>query len=187
MRKPIFDAIRTALGRGIQPGEVADIDLLLDRLGIGRDGLVPGKAALDLIKSFEGCRLTAYPDPGSGGDPWTVGWGSTGAGIHSGVTWTQAQADERFAVDVARFGRGVADAIGDAPTTQMQFDAMISLAYNIGLGAFVGSTLLRKHKAGDYKGAAAQFGAWVKAGGKTMKGLVRRREAEMRVYMGLGL
>ncbi|KQD16250.1 lysozyme [Acinetobacter baumannii] len=69
------------------------------------------------------------------------------------------------------------------PLTQNQFDALVSLAYNIGSGAFKGSTLLKLLNKGDYKGAADQFLVWNKAGGKVMKGLVRRREAERALFL----
>lgn len=142
-----------------------------------------------LIKELEGCakrrpdgRLDAYPDPGSGGDPWTIGWGSTGPGIQRGTIWTQAQADARFDVDVQKFAAKVSDLIGDAPTTPGQFGAMVSFAYNVGTGNLASSTLLRMHKAGDYAGAAAQFARWNKAAGRVMPGLTRRRAAEAALY-----
>ena len=147
---------------------------------IGPDGIA-------LIKSFEGCAkeradstFEAYPDPGSGGDPWTIGWGSTGPDIKRGTVWTQAQCDERFAEHVAHFADGVARALGAAATTQHQFDAMVSLHYNT--GALLASTLFRMHKAGDFTGAKAQFSRWNKASGKIMAGLVRRRAAEAALY-----
>jgi lysozyme len=141
--------------------------------------------ALTLIKRFEGCKLTAYPDPGSGGDPWTIGWGSTGPGIVKGLVWTQEQADKRLAEHIMGFARGVDTALAGAPVTAMQKGALVSLAYNIGVGALSGSTLLKKHKAADYDAAAQQFLVWNRAGGKVMQGLVNRRTAEMRVYKGL--
>lgn len=140
--------------------------------------------ALKLIKEFEGCKLTAYPDPGSGGDPWTIGWGSTGPDIKRGVVWTQDQADKRLADDVVKFGKGVIGQVGEAGGTACQIGAMVSLAYNIGLGNFAGSSVLRFHKAGDHAAAQASFGKWVKAAGRTMNGLVRRRAAEAAVYAG---
>ncbi|MDV5822287.1 lysozyme [Sphingobium naphthae] len=94
------------------------------------------------------------------------------------------QADQRFAEDIAAFGDSVSALIGSASTTQSQFDAMVSLAYNVGLGKFGGSTLLKMHKAGDHDGAAAQFARWDKANGKVMAGLTRRREAEAKMYRG---
>ncbi len=153
--------------------------------GLGmQTGRYVSSAGQALIKSFEGCKLSAYPDPATGGDPWTIGYGATGQGIHKGVTWTQAQADQRFAEDIAAFGDSVSALIGSASTTQSQFDAMVSLAYNVGLGKFGGSTLLKMHKAGDHDGAAAQFARWDKANGKVMAGLTRRREAEAKMYRG---
>lgn len=148
-----------------------------------------GPEGLALIQQFEGCakrrpdgRLDAYPDPGSGGDPWTIGWGSTGPDIRKGTIWTQAQADERFETDVQRFASKVDALLGDDPTTPGQFSAMVSLAYNIGLGNFGSSTLLRQHRAGDFAGAAAQFARWDKASGKVLPGLVKRRAAEAELY-----
>lgn len=188
-RTAIFDAIKSARGgASFTQAEVARIDALLDSLSVPTDAkaMVPSNASLALIKSFESCKLNAYPDPGTGGDPWTVGWGSTGHDVKKGTAWTQAQADSRFMQDVDKFSDGVSALLGSAPTTQGQFDAMVSLAYNIGLGALKESTLLRLHKEGDYAGAQGQFGKWVKAGGKTMAGLVRRRMAEANLYGNKG-
>lgn len=185
-RKALFDALRPVLpspGFG-KSGSIELVNKLADLYGLpaNDDVLTPSTAAINLIKQFEGCELKAYPDPGSGGDPWTIGFGATGEGIRKGVVWTQQQADERLRADVMRFGKGVAAAIGDAPTTQQQFDAMLSWAYNIGLKAFGDSTLLRLHKAGNYTLAADQFGRWVNASGKRLNGLVKRRAAEAALY-----
>ena len=89
-----------------------------------------------LLHYFESCRLTAYPDPATGGAPWTIGWGDTGPGVVYGLTITQEQADARFATRLAdEFEPGVR-AVLTAPPEQHQFDAMVCLAYNIGLGNF---------------------------------------------------
>lgn len=180
-RADLFNSIRAFLpARGFTNGEVQAIDAIADGFGLPREGdpaLVP---ALALIKRFEGCELEAYPDPGSGGDPWTIGWGATGAGIRKGVSWTQAQADARLAEDVAKFMAGVVKAAPVATANQRA--AMTSLAYNIGLGAFTGSTLLRRHNAGNYAAAKAEFSRWNKASGKVMNGLIKRRAAESEVY-----
>lgn len=186
MREPIFAAIKTARGgAAFVQAEVAPIDALLDSLGVPGDSKrTVGKAGLDLIKSFEGLELKAYPDPATGGDPWTIGYGHTGPEVKPGLVWTQAQANNAIADDVTRFSSGVSDLIGAAPTTAGQFDAMVSLAYNVGLGSLKESTLLRLHKEGDYAGAAAQFIRWNKAAGKVMAGLTRRREAEGKLYRG---
>jgi lysozyme len=145
--------------------------------------------AIKLIQQFEGCAkrrpdgtFEAYPDPGSGGDPWTIGWGSTGPDIKPGTVWTQAQCDARLASHVDDFAAGVAKAVGAAPTSQNQFDALVSFAYNVGLGNLNSSTLLKKHKAGDFAGAAAEFPKWNKASGKVLPGLVKRRAAEAALY-----
>lgn len=144
--------------------------------------LTPSKAGIDAIKSHEGLRLNAYPDPGSkDGTPWTIGYGSTGPDIKRGTVWTQAQADERFARDVTRFGMKVAALA--SPCSQNELDAFTSLAYNIGLSAFVKSTVLKRHLLGDRAGAADAFGMWVKNDGKVMKGLVSRRAAEGKLYL----
>ncbi len=188
-RKDLFDAIRPfAPAKSFSQAHVASIDALADSFGLPRDtgGLTASQGAINLIKRFEGCKLTAYPDPGTGGDPWTIGWGSTGPDIKKGTVWTQEQADSRLKSDVSNFAQGVAALVAGSPTSQWQFDAMVSLAYNIGLGAFGKSTLLKLHKDGNYAAASNEFGKWVNAGGKKMQGLVNRRAVEAKVYKGLG-
>ncbi len=141
--------------------------------------------AAKLMHEFEGCRLKAYPDPGSrDGHPWTIGWGATGPDIGPGTVWTQEQADARFLEDLGRFGAQVARLLGEAPTTAHQWAALVSFAYNVGAGdgGLKTSTLLRKHKAGDYEGAAKEFGRWNKNDGRVMAGLTRRRAAESALY-----
>jgi len=153
-----------------------------------------GPAGIALIKRFEGCArlrtdglVAAYPDPGTGADPWTIGWGATGRdSVHGGrigpqTVWTQAQCDERLAQDLRRYAADVARALGDAPVTQPQFDALVSLHYNT--GAIARATLTRLHIAGDYHGAAQEFARWNRAGGRVLKGLVRRRAAEAELYV----
>lgn len=138
---------------------------------------------LKLIKDFEGLRLTAYPDPGTGGDPWTVGYGHTGPGVHPGMTITEAQAEEYLLQDL----RTAQDAINRlvlVPLSPAQKDALTSFVFNIGGGkAFANSTLLRKLNARDYKGAADQLLRWDKAGGKVLAGLSRRRRAERELFL----
>lgn len=186
--KALFDAIREIKMRGPGPLTQRDVDLInsvinADEVEAPPGVLTPSAAGIALMHEFEGCRLNAYADPGSAdGHPWTIGWGSTGPGIAKGVVWTQKQADDRFAADLAKFAAKVRDVLGTAPTTQSQFDAMVSLAYNIGVGAFSKSTVLKKHRAGDYAGAQAAFSMWVKNDGKVMAGLVRRRADEAALY-----
>lgn len=149
----------------------------------------PSSACIELVQEFEGCArkrtdgsFDAYPDPGSGGDPWTIGWGTTGPDVKRGVTWTQQQCNDRFTQDLDKFAQSVAKVIGSAATTQPQFDALVSFAYNVGIGNLTKSTLLRLHRAGDYAGAANEFAKWNKAAGKVMAGLTRRRAAEAALY-----
>lgn len=140
-------------------------------------------AALGIIKGAEGCRLSAYPDPGTGADPVTIGYGATGAGIHMGLVWTQAQCDARLQQDVGNRGDQVAHVLAGVATTGNQFGAMVSLAYNIGIGNFGSSSVLRFHKAGDHHSAGLAFASWNKGGGRVLPGLVRRRAAEAALYL----
>jgi lysozyme len=139
--------------------------------------------ALESIKRWEGCRLSAYPDPGTGGDPWTIGWGTTGPTIKRGLTWTQAQADAALLEDVKELGRDV-QAYCRRPLEPYERAALVSFAYNVGIGALRNSTLLRLLNEGSTTAAATQFLRWDKAGGKAMRGLQRRREAERQLFLG---
>ena len=191
-RKPIFEAVRRLLGRGFSPREVAVLDAAIDAaLGVASCPPPPelnaGPAGLALIQRWEGCarkrsdgRFEAYPDPGSGGDPWTIGWGTTGSDVVPGLIWTQTECDARFIRDLQRFAREVARALDVAPTTQNQFDALVSFHYNT--GAIARATLTRLHVAGRHSEAAEEFARWVHAGDKRLSGLVRRRAAEAALY-----
>ena len=193
-RAPIFAYIRSLLGRGLTQVEVDRLDDLLDDL-TGEAPPAPqpagsrriGPEGIALIKQFEGFGrvrpdglVASYPDPGTGGEPWTIGWGSTGPGIGPDTVWTRAQADARFESDLAVYAAEVARAIGDSPTTQNQFDALVSFHYNT--GAIERATLTRRHREGDIEAAAEQFGRWIRAGGQILNGLVRRRKAEAALY-----
>ncbi|OCJ30593.1 lysozyme [Serratia sp. 14-2641] len=136
---------------------------------------------ISLIKGFEKLELKAYPDPGTGGKPWTIGWGHT-KGVKPGDQITQAQAEAFLREDLAVFEAAVSSAIKRS-MTQNQFDAMVSLAFNIGGASFASSTLVKKFNAGDVQGAADQFPRWKNANGKEMKGLVRRRAAERELFL----
>lgn len=197
-RKPLFDILRRILGRGFRQHEVDALGRALDRIGTGEDDRPSGggtrqvsERGIALIKAFEGCArlrrdglVEAYPDPGTGGAPWTIGWGATGAGIGPETVWTQEECERRLSHDLGRFAAQVSSAIGDAPASSAQFDALVSFHYNT--GAIASATLTRLHVAGDHDGAAREFARWVHAGGKVMKGLVRRRTAESRLYSSSG-
>ena len=134
------------------------------------------QAGLDLIKSFEGCSLTAYDD---GFGNWTIGYGHTPA--EPGQTITQEYADTLLQQDLERFELAVNDDVSHDATPN-QFAAMVSLCYNIGEGAFAGSTVLRDFNAGDIAGAKAGFALWNEANGQVVDGLVRRRAAEAALF-----
>lgn len=133
------------------------------------------------VKRWEGLRLEAYPGPGSkDGEPWTIGYGHTSdefLKVRKGLKITQEQADAALAWDLGE----VADAIArlvKVPLTENQVGALASFAFNVGIGAFSKSTLLRKLNAGDYGAVPGELAKWVKNDGKTMQGLVNRRAAE---------
>lgn len=143
-----------------------------------------------LIKHFESCRLVAYPDPGTGNAPWTIGWGHTGPDVTPGLIWTQALADHTLLLDLKQFERDVLSLV-DVPLTQTQFDALVSFTFNVGsdidkdtIAEGLGdSTLLKKLNAADYAGASREFLKWNKAGKKVLPGLTRRRNAEMALFL----
>ncbi len=142
------------------------------------------KTGLDLLNSSEGCRLTSYQDQRG---VWTIGWGSTGPDIGPGMTWTQAQADWRRNQQLAGFCSAVDNVTHDVPTTDNQFAAMVDLCYNIGAGAFDGSTVLQEHRAGQYDNAAAAFLLFDKThiNGVLVEvdGLLHRRQREAALYL----
>ena len=138
---------------------------------------------IELIKEFEGCRLTAYKCPAG---VWTIGYGHTGTvdgkAIASGMTISAAKATELLKADLATYEAAVNSYV-TAPITQNMFDALVSFAFNCGSGALKSSTLLKKLNGKDYSGAAAEFPKWNKAGGKVLNGLVRRRAREQQLFL----
>jgi GH24 family phage-related lysozyme (muramidase) len=138
---------------------------------------------LTIIKHFEGCELQAYQDSVG---VWTIGYGHTSAAgspeVYPGQTITKAQAEDILKKDLELFENGVRSLV-EVPVNSDQFSALVSFSFNVGLGALESSTLLRKLNAGDYQGAADEFPRWVKAGGQTLPGLVRRRDAERALFL----
>lgn len=135
-------------------------------------------AGIELIKKFEGCRLTAYLDSVG---ILTIGYGHTGSLVVKGLVISQAEADELLRTDVQIAERCI-DAAVTVPLTQAEFDALCSFVFNLGCGAFKGSTLLKKLNASDYDGAGEEFKRWDKAGGEVLAGLTRRRFAEAELF-----
>jgi lysozyme len=140
---------------------------------------------LKLIADFEGLRLNAYPDPGTGNEPWTIGYGTTvypdGRKVKKGDVITQVQALDYLKQDVKKFATSVTQLVG-VPINQNRFDALVSFTYNLGAGALARSSLLRKLNAREYEAAAAEFDKWVYAGGRILPGLVNRRKAERDLF-----
>ncbi len=137
---------------------------------------------LNLIKRWESFEDKAYPDPATGSSPWTIGYGHT-RGVRPGMTCTIEQADEWLREDVAEATRAVQDYVR-VPLTQGQFDALVSFVYNVGVHNFNTSTLLKKINSQDLDGAANEFPRWNQGAGHVMLGLVRRREAERKLFTG---
>lgn len=136
------------------------------------------QAGIDLIKSFEGVRLAAYRCPAG---VLTIGVGHTGPDVHLKLVITLQEAEALLRGDLDHFEAAVAKAAPSA--TPNQAAAMISLAFNIGIGAFLKSSVLRHHNAGNPGAAANAFLLWVKGGGRKLPGLVRRRAAERKLYL----
>jgi lysozyme len=135
---------------------------------------------LALIEEFEGCVLHAYPDPGSGGEPYTIGYGHT-RGVQPGDTCTRQQAADWLRQDVGEAEDAV-NGLVQAPLEQHQFDALVSFTYNLGRGALASSTLLRLLNVGQYDQAGPQFNRWVNGPNGPMPGLIRRRAAERALF-----
>ena len=137
-----------------------------------------GPQGIALIQSYEKLRLRAYkPTPD---DVWTCGWGST-KGVTQDTVWTQDEADARFLNDVEWVEACINQNV-KVPLTQQEFDALCSLVFNIGCGAFKTSTLLRLLNASDYDGAEHEFRRWDKQAGQVLAGLTRRRADEARLF-----
>lgn len=133
---------------------------------------------MSLTEQFEGCELTAYQDQVG---VWTIGYGHTGADVTPGLTITQDQAQALLAQDIASAAVCVNNLV-NVVLTQDEFDALVDFVFNLGSGAFAGSTLLRDINAGDFTAAAAQFDLWDHAGGAVVAGLLRRRQAEEALF-----
>jgi lysozyme len=136
------------------------------------------KAAVDLIKKYEGRSLKAYKCPAN---IWTCGWGSTGDDIKEGVTWSIWQAEDRLKADLGKFAQAV-DRLVTVPITDNQRAALISFSYNVGIQALKESTLLRLLNEGKTEEAAGQFERWNKAAGRVLTGLTARRSAERDLF-----
>jgi len=131
---------------------------------------------VSLVKKFEGFEAKAYKCPAG---VWTIGYGHT-LNVRPNDVITEAQATTLLEEELQEYAAKVAKIVPSA--NQNQFDAMVSFAYNLGVNALGTSTLLKKHLAGDYKGAQAEFLRWDKANGKVLAGLTKRRQQESALY-----
>ena len=189
--KHIFDFLRKISGGKLTQKQVDAADKLIatayddlnDMLGIATDEMRVSPSGIDLICNFEGLELKAYDD---GVGVWTIGFGTTkypnGIRVKKGDTCTLDQAKAYMQNDLKAFEQTVNNTV-KVPLNQNQFDALVSLAYNIGSTAFKNSTLVKRLNEGNYKAAANQFDVWVNAGGKRMQGLVNRRAAEKALFL----
>ncbi|MCR4530830.1 lysozyme [Acinetobacter venetianus] len=179
--KPFFDAARVIAGGKLTQTQVDKLNDVVDDLK--PKGKTTSQVGINLIVSFEDLKLDAYDD---GVGVWTIGYGTTvypnGLKVKQGDTCTLGQAKEYFAHDLNRFEKAVNQSV-KVSINQNQFDALVSLTYNIGQTAFSKSTLLKKLNAKDYQGAADQFLVWIRGGGKVLKGLERRRAAERALFL----
>ena len=139
-----------------------------------------------LIKPFEGLarrlpdgNVQSYPDPGTRGHPWTIGWGATGPDIQPGTVWTMQQCEDALDHHVEYFVRGLLKLSPKIATASpRRIAAVTSWVYNCGLGNYRVSTFKKRIDAGDWDGAADQCLLWNKASGRVIPGLTRRRAAE---------
>jgi len=132
---------------------------------------------IKLIQRWEGCKTRAYQ---CSANVWTIGWGHT-KGVKRGDTITVAEADKLLLKDLVEYDQAV-NKLVTVPLSENQYDALVSFTYNVGISAFKGSTLLRVLNQEKYSEAANQFMRWVKAGNKTIQGLVNRRQAEKELF-----
>lgn len=170
-------AVQAALGVPADGVWGAKSQAALD-LAIGGDSRRIGQKGLDLIKRFEGLRLRSYLCPAN---VWTIGYGHTG-NVTANQIVTSEQAESILKTDLRKFEQAVTDSVS-AALNQNQFDALVSLAFNIGSGAFAKSTLVKLLNNRDYSGAAEQFLRWNQAGGRVLDGLSKRRAAERALFL----
>lgn len=140
-------------------------------------------AGMDLTEDSESLRLVAYPDPGTGGAPWTNGYGHTGPDVFPNQVCTPEQAEAWLREDIAKAEAAVKELV-TVELSQGEYDALVDFAFNCGAGNLRSSTLLRMLNSGDRMGAAAQFDRWVNGGGHKLPGLVTRRNREEALFRG---
>ncbi len=136
------------------------------------------KAGMELLKSFESCKLKAYKCPAG---IWTIGWGHTGKDVREGLEISQIQADALLQKDLNHF-IGAVSALLKHNINDNRFSALVCFAYNVGVAALAKSLLLVAINKNEYESAAKQFMRWNHADGKIVDGLTRRRQAERELF-----
>ncbi len=133
------------------------------------------------VKHTEGCKLHAYPDPATGGAPWTIGYGATGPHIKKETVWTQPQAEADLTQRLTTLYWQICQRL-NRYIAPHQMAALMSFVYNLGIGNFSSSTLLKHLNAGAMEQAAQEFQRWVYANKKIMPGLQTRRRLEAQLF-----
>jgi len=141
--------------------------------------LKTSQEGISLIKSFEGCELTAYR---CSADVPTIGYGHT-AGVSDGDTCTQEEAESMLAEDLVEFEDYVKNYV-ESELQQNEFDALVAWTYNLGPANLKESTMLKELNSGNFEEVPRQMKRWNRAGGEVLDGLIRRREAESRLFKG---
>ncbi|OLY45118.1 lysozyme [Bartonella apis] len=138
---------------------------------------------LEKLKQWEGLKTKAYKDAGG---VWTIGYGHTAmAGSpqpYQGQVITAAEAENILLKDLVQYEAAIENNV-KVKLNDNQFAALVSFAFNVGIGAFKNSTLLKKLNQGDFNAVPTELRKWVKAGGKKVQGLVNRRQAEGYLWM----
>lgn len=137
--------------------------------------------AIRIIKQYEGLRLAAYRPPEGTENGYAIGYGYTRPWVTKYCIISEAWADELLHGQL-RLILGELQPVLPGGLNSNQLSAVVSLAYNIGAGAFKTSTLLKKLKAGDFVAAGVEFSRWTKANGEELPGLVKRRAAERLLF-----
>jgi lysozyme len=135
-----------------------------------------------IIRKFEGFSLTAYPDPVTKGDPWTIAWGLTGPWVVPGLTLTYQEAEDQFMSRIDQFCSQL-DSIIKVPVTKNQYIALLSFAWNVGIHRLAGSSILTYLNNNQYNTACDHFLDYVYAKGKYIKGLENRRKQEQILFL----
>ena len=175
----IDDEARKVLGLPPRPtGILPYVGWMLDTNVASSAPTKTSQAGFVLIKKYEGLRTNAYLCPAN---VWTIGYGHT-KGVKQGQMISHLEAEKLLKEDLAIYEKAVVRLI-TVPLNQNQFDALVSLVFNIGVGAFSNSTLLKLLNYQDYGKAGSEFSRWVRGGGKILPGLVNRRKDEHDLFV----